>query len=94
MFNKVQKTIPSSYFRANLAKTLLRAKKEPLVITTERGLDQYIILGVDAYNKMIEAYEDKMDSKLLTRLMAEHKKSGEKFIPWEDVKKKSRAKKN
>jgi len=91
MFTKVHKTMPSSYFRANLAKALKDAKKKPLVITTERGLDQYVIFSVDAYNKMIEAYEDEMDAAILAKLIAED--PSPEGIPWEEVKKRSRAKK-
>ena len=93
MFTKVHKPIPSSRFRANLAESLRDAKKKPLVITTERGLDSFVVLGIDLYNKMIERLEDEIDSRMLVEAILEHKKSGEKMIPLEEVMKKHRKKK-
>lgn len=61
-FAKVPKTLGISDFRSSLADNLARAKKSPLIIADQRGGESYVVLSADAYNKLVEAYEDEQDS--------------------------------
>ena len=83
-FQKVQKAIDVSDFRAAMATHLAGAKKQPLVVSARRGGDSFVVLSIDAYNTLVEAWEDERDSQELVRLVALQK--GKKLIPWERVK--------
>jgi len=82
-FAKVPKTIGVSGFRAALASNLAKAKKSPLIISDRKGGESYVVLGADAYNELIELWEDEQDGQELERLIKANK--GKKFIPWEKV---------
>lgn len=58
MLTKIQKNIGISELRKNLPKYLKDAKKEPLVVSLDRGKDLRVVVGVDLYNSLIEACED------------------------------------
>lgn len=77
---KVQKTIDVSDFRAALASHLAGAKKKPLVVSARRGGDSFVVLSIDAYNKLVEAREDELDAQELARLVRLHK--GKKRVAW------------
>jgi hypothetical protein len=82
-FAKVPKTIGVSGFRAALATNLARAKKSPLIISDRKGGESYVVLGADAYNEIMELWEDEQAGRTLARLIKENK--GKKLIPWEKV---------
>lgn len=82
-FTKVPKTLGVSGFRADLARNLARAKKSPLIISDRKGGDSYVVLGADAYNELLELWEDEQDGLELARLIRANK--GKKLIPWEKV---------
>ncbi len=83
IFTKVPKTIGISGFRAELASNLAKAKKHPLIISDRKGGESYVVLGADAYNELMELWEDEQAGRTLARLIKENK--GKKFIPWEKV---------
>ncbi len=83
IFAKVPKTIGVSGFRAALAANLAKAKKSPLIISDRKGGENYVVLGADAYNELMELWEDEQAGRTLARLIKENK--GKKFIPWEKV---------
>jgi len=83
IFTKVPKTIGVSGFRAALASNLARAKKSPLIISDRKGGESYVVLGADAYNKLLELWEDEQDGLELARLIKANK--GKKLILWEKV---------
>jgi len=58
MLTKIQKNIGISELRKNLSKYLNNAKKEPLVVSLGRGKDLRVVVDVNLYNSLIEAYED------------------------------------
>ena len=67
-FQKVQKSIDISDFRAAMASHLKKAKQRPLVVSARRGGESFVVLSVDAYNKLVEAWEDEKDIQELLRL--------------------------
>ena len=77
-FQKVQKSIDVSDFRAAMASHLAKAKHKPLVVSARRGGDSFVVLSVDAYNKLVEAWEDEIDAKELMRLRKLQK--GKKWV--------------
>jgi len=79
-FAKVPKTLGVSGFRAALADNLARAKKNPIVIADRRGGESYVVLSTEAYNRLVEAWEDERDSRELMHLVKENK--GKKLIAW------------
>lgn len=83
-FQKVHKSIDISNFRAAMASHLKKAKSKPLVISARRGGDSFVVLSVDAYNKLVEAWEDEMDAKELDRLVYLNK--GKKLVEWKRLK--------
>ena len=83
IFTKVPKTLGVSGFRADLARNLARAKKNPLIISDRKGGESYVVLSADAYNELMELWEDEQAGRTLARLVKENK--GKKFIPWEKV---------
>ena len=82
-FTKVPKTLGVSGFRADLARNLARAKKSPLIISDRKGGESYVVPGANAYNELMELWEDMQDGPELMRLIKANK--GKKFIPWEKV---------
>ena len=71
MLTKIHTSIQTSELRKNLSKYLRAAKSSPLVISTERGGGTRVIISSVLYNKLIEAYEDSVDSAELERLVQE-----------------------
>ena len=55
-FTKVPKTLGVSGFRANLARNLARAKKNPLIISDRKGGDTFVVISLDAYNELVEIW--------------------------------------
>ncbi|MBI4088757.1 hypothetical protein HY415_01545 [Candidatus Kaiserbacteria bacterium] len=82
-FTKVPKTLGVSDFRAGLAGHLAKAKKSPLIVSDRKGGESYVVLGADAYNELMELWEDEQAGRTLARLIKENK--GKKLIPWEKV---------
>ena len=80
VFQKIEKMVGVSDFRAAMSTHLARAKEKPLVVSARRGEGVFIVLSVDAYNKLVEAREDKLDSRELARLVKIEK--GKKRIAW------------
>lgn len=78
MFQKVQKSIDVSDFRAAMASHLAKAKHKPLVVSARRGGESFVVLSVEAYNKLVEAWEDEVDAKELVRLRRLQK--GKKWV--------------
>ena len=82
-FTKVPKTIGVSGFRAALASNLARAKKSPIIISDRKGGASYVVLGADAYNELMELWEDEQAGRTLARLIKKNK--GKKFYPLESL---------
>ncbi|MDO8593404.1 MAG: hypothetical protein Q7R59_00705 [bacterium] len=82
-FARVPKTIGVSCFRAALADNLAKAKKNPLIISDRKGGESYVVLGADAYNELMELWEDEQAGRTLARLIKENK--GKKFYPLESL---------
>jgi len=82
VFQKVQKTVDVSDFRAAMATHLAGAKKKPLVVSARRGGDSFVVLSIDAYNKLVEVWEDEQDARELERLVRTATKDKKKFVPW------------
>lgn len=83
MFTKVPMTLGVSDFRASLADNLAKAKKSPIVIADKKGGDSFVVLSANAYNKLVEVWEDEEDARELASLVEKNK--GKKFIPWAEV---------
>jgi len=83
-FKKIEKTIDVSDFRAAMASHLKKTKTRPLVISARRGGDSFVVLSIDAYNKLVEAWEDERDARELVRQRQLQK--GKKWVEWERVK--------
>ncbi|OGG79809.1 hypothetical protein A3A39_00890 [Candidatus Kaiserbacteria bacterium RIFCSPLOWO2_01_FULL_54_13] len=79
-FQKVEKTVGLSDFRASLATHLAKAREKPLIVSARRSEDSFIVLSVDAYNALVEVRENEIDSRELVRLVKANK--GKKRIPW------------
>jgi PHD/YefM family antitoxin component YafN of YafNO toxin-antitoxin module len=69
MLTKIHETIRSSDLRKNLARYLKKAGGAPVVISTDRGGDSRVMISSAAYNKLVETYEDYLDSRELARLV-------------------------
>ena len=82
-FTKVPKTLGVSNFRAELARHLAQAKHAPIVISGRRGGEDVVVLSINAYNELVETWEDEQAGRTLARLVKANK--GKKFIPWEQV---------
>ena len=89
VFTKIPKTIGVSGFRAALASNLAKAKKSPLIISDRKGGESYVVLGADAYNELMELWEDEQDGLELARLIRANR--GKKLIPWEKVRDSARS---
>lgn len=81
---KVPKNVGITEFRKKISLYFKKAiKGEPVVIAKENV--QAILINIDQYNELIEAYEDKIDAETLEREIKKNKnKPG---TPWEDIKK-------
>lgn len=77
-FNKIESMVGVSDFRAAISSYLRKARVKPLVVATGRGMEQFVVLSADAYNRLIEAREDAIDARELERLV----KKGGKMRPW------------
>ena len=73
MATKIEKQIPISEVRANMAKYFKSAGKDPAVVSLARGKRTRVILSSKFYNELMEAYEDKMDAEELVKLKTESK---------------------
>lgn len=71
MATKIHNLVRVSDLRKDLARYLRDAKKKPVVVSTDRGGDTRVLMSAELYNKLVEAYEDAMDSAELERLVAE-----------------------
>jgi len=79
-FQRMEKPIGVSDFRAAMSASLARAKAGPLVVSARRGDESFVVLSVDIYNKLVEERENAIDSRELSRLVQAQK--GKKRIPW------------
>lgn len=86
MFQKIEKPIGVSDFRASISMYLKKAKSKPLVISTNRGEELFVVLSVDTYNKMVEAMEDYEDAMELDRLVRENKGKKTNFVSSDEMK--------
>ncbi len=57
-FQKIEKPVGVSDFRAALSAHLAKAKTKPLIVSARRGGGSFVILSVDTYNKLVEKRED------------------------------------
>ncbi len=71
MLSKIPQFVSASELRTHLAKYLHRAKKEPVVISTDRGANASVLMSGAMYNALLEAYEDTADVRELTNLIKE-----------------------
>lgn len=85
-FQKVHKSVDVSDFRAAMASHLAKAKHAPLVVSARRGGDSFVVLSVDAYNKLVETWEDEQDAKELERLVRTSSKDKKKWVEWKTIK--------
>ncbi len=85
MLTKIQKNIGISELRKHLPKYLKDAKKEPLVVSLDRGKNIRVVLDVNLYNSLLEFHEDYQDAKELEKLKKND--NGER-LDWTDVKNK------
>ena len=53
-----------------MARYLRESATQPVVISTDRGGDNRVLLGSDLYNKLVEAYEDMQDRQELENRVA------------------------
>ncbi len=82
-FTKIPKALGVSNFRAELARNLAKTKNGPVIIADHRGGESYVVLSAEDYNKLVEAWEDEIDSRELERLIG---RKGKKFIPLSTIK--------
>lgn len=73
MLSKIPQFVSASELRQHLAKYLARAKKEPVVISTDRGANASVLLSGAMYNTLLEAYEDMIDTRELAELVLTEK---------------------
>ena len=83
MLSKIPKFVTTSELRKNLAKYLKHARKEPVLISIDRGERRGVILSDTTYNMLLEAFENMTDSRELTRLVDAGQK---KPVQWNRVK--------
>ena len=74
-FTKVQKQISISDFRRNMATYFKRAAKKPVFLSGGHSGEPRVVLGMDLYNKFLEAYEDEQDARELAQLVCEDDRS-------------------
>ena len=67
--SKIRKPIGISNFRKDLALYIKKAQREPVIVSTTGGGSR-VLLDVDLYNMLVEAYEDHKDSKALSKAIA------------------------
>ena len=67
--HKVPTTIQSTELRNNLAHYLRASKREPVVVSTDRGADARVLVDATLYNKLVEQYQDAVDTRELERLV-------------------------
>lgn len=79
-FQKIEKIVSVSDFRAAISSYLRKAKIKPLIVSADRGGEPFVVLSADAYNTLVEAREDDMDSKELQKLVRRHGKG--KSVEW------------
>ena len=84
MLTKIEKHIGISDFRKHLSRYFKDAKKKPLIVAANRGNDTRVVIDVDLYNELIDAYEDRRDAECLNKLVTNEKEGG---IPWQETKK-------
>ncbi len=83
IFQKVQKIVGVSDFRSSIPAYFEKARKNPVIITVNRGGDPFVLLSGEVYNMLVEARESDIDSRELARLVRENK--GRDTISWESV---------
>jgi prevent-host-death family protein len=69
MLSKIPQFVSASELRQHLAKYLTRAKKEPVVISTDRGANASVLMSATMYNTLLESYEDMIDARELSELV-------------------------
>ena len=67
--SKIRKPSGISNFRKDLALYIKKAQREPVIVSTTGGGSR-VLLDVDLYNMLVEAYEDHKDSKALSKAIA------------------------
>ncbi len=82
---KVQEQIGIGEFRNSLAKYMRTAKHKPVIVAGAHG-DARVVVDAAFYNRLIETYEDAVDSRLLRDAIKENR--GKKGIPLEVLMKK------
>ena len=76
MLTKIHNLIRVSDFRKNLSKYLKESKTKPLVVSTDRGGDTRVLMSSTLYNKLIETYQDHIDTRELESLVKEDDSEG------------------
>jgi prevent-host-death family protein len=85
MYAKIPKNVGITQFRLRLADYFKKVVQgEPVVVSNDNI--QAVLIDLDSYNSLVEAYEDKKDSEVLINEILKNK--GKKMIPWSEVKKK------
>lgn len=54
-------------------------------ITDEAGKRQSVILGIEEYERLLEAFEDLKDLRAADKALAEIERGEDELIPWEQV---------
>ena len=67
--SKIRKPVGISNFRKDLALYIKKAQREPVIVSTTGGGSR-VLLDVDLYNMLVEAYEDHKDAEALSKAMA------------------------
>jgi len=75
MFTALPTTITSSEFRASLAQSLQKSKTAPLVITSDRGAESFVVLGAELYNYLVNEAELSADTHTLNHLVQQESES-------------------
>ncbi len=84
MFQKIEKMVGASDFRASMSSYLKNVKDKPLVIGANRGQNPFVVMSINTYNNLVEAREDEIDARELARLVKENR--GKKKVSWAKVK--------
>jgi prevent-host-death family protein len=87
MYVKIQKNVGITEFRQKLASYFKQViEGNPVVVSNDNI--QAVLIDLDTYNSLVQAYEDKVDSEKLVKSVIKNK--GKKNIAWESLKKKTR----
>ena len=87
MYMKIPKNVGITEFRQKLSDYFQKAMDgEPVVVSNENI--QAVLIDLDTYNNLVEAYEDRKDSEILIKSSIENRNKTK--TPWNTVKKKMR----